>query len=147
VASLYFTSELPVYDEAAGLRWTQRFAMRDPRAMITYASFVHDGRYGLRADPVKAKALFEEALTKFPDEPYVLNALGVLTLKGLNAFTPDPARGIELLKKAYEQGSSISARSLQKIYTKGMGVPADGAEASKWEQLAVAAGAPEIPMD
>jgi len=147
VADLYFSPDEACYDEAAGLRWTQRFSKRDPRAMITYAQFVRDGRYGLRPDPVKAKELFDGAFVKFPDDDYVLNAIGVMTLKGLNDFTPDAARGIALLKQAYEHGSAISARSLQKIYTKGLGVPADPVEAGRWQELAVAAGAPEIPME
>ena len=62
--------------------------------------------------------------------------LGLLYITGEGGFEKDPAKGVELLKKAAIKGHQKSLHALGHCYAKGIGVVQDYEEALKYYKLA-----------
>lgn len=133
-----------------------------PRALIAYGDLFANGR-AVPFDPVRAKALYDEAYGKNSSQkPKAAWSLGRLLLEGgegpSGKLQADPQTARKLLTQALENGEIRAASTLGEIYADGIGVDANvnaaidyyqqGAEGDRWAAkelavLLVETGSPE----
>ncbi|MGI9502001.1 MAG: tetratricopeptide repeat protein [Geminicoccaceae bacterium] len=112
-----------------------------PRALIAYGDLFANGR-AVPFDPVRAKALYDEALGKSSSQkPKAAWSIGRLLLEGgegpSGKLEANPQTARQLLLKALEDGEVRAASTLGEIYADGIGVDANvNAAIDYYEQAA-----------
>ena len=79
----------------------------------------------------KAAAAVEKYAKLWPDYPFPAYVFGNFKIFGIEC-EKDPEAGVELLKKAAKMGYPMAAERLSYIYSRGIGVEKNPAEAEKW---------------
>lgn len=140
--SVYGGLNSPLYDELEAMRWQRYAADFDPEIAIAAGISYCTGRSVYAANPSLGHDLIAKAWERFPSSGYVKWQIGAMKLTGQCGFAADPAEALALVHAAVDGGEPRAARTLEKAYTRGLGVAADPAEAQKWKLLADAARAP-----
>lgn len=124
-------------ERVAGLR--ERAEQGEAEAQFQLSQAYLNG-VGVEADEPEALHWLQRAEAQ--DHVGALTVLGYLYMKGQHGVAPDPARGVELYRKAAERDIPSAQHGLGLAYLEGHGVEADPAEAARWMEKAAEAGLP-----
>ncbi|MDF3056649.1 MAG: uncharacterized protein K0R17_864 [Rariglobus sp.] len=143
-AMLLLAGNLMATNKPVAIQWMQKSAdagnleakLRLGAAMLQGSEVPRDQAGGLKLVTAAADGGFAPAQFE----------LGRLFVTGGPDLMPQPARGVELLKKAAAQNLPAAMAILGEIYEKGVsgGIPADPREALKWYEQALKAGVQQV---
>ena len=125
-------------DDGAGLAWVVRAAEDgNPRAALDVEDKLRNGEQ-IEIDEAKIAAALKPQVEA--GDVDAMRALGAMTIRG-RGVKQDPARGLEMLKRAIASGSRPAEADLARLDLLGApGVPANRSESMKWLAAAASQG-------